>query len=863
MEKDPFNLEQEKYTAKNSKPYVVVPSLPKNLHALLDIAYNLWWVWNSEAVELFRRMDRALWEEAYHNPIRLLGSINQSRLMELAKDDSFISHVERISTGLKRYLEMPTWFSKEFPDQNNSTIAYFSTEFGLSECLPVYSGGLGILSGDHLKSASDMGLPLVGVGLLYRNGYFKQYLNFDGWQQEEYIENHFFKMPLQLVKDSNGSPIQVYVEHPTGKVCARIWKVQVGRINLFLLDTDVEENKTEDREITSQLYGGDREMRIRQETVLGIGGMRALKALGYNPTVTHINEGHSAFLLFERIRMYMEEKGFSFNEAKELVKASCVFTTHTPVPAGNEVFSPELIEKYILPIYKKLGLTVEGLLELGRENPIELKSNFSLTVLALRFTGHANGVSKLHGTISRGMWQSIWPNVPRSEIPITSITNGIHANTWISYEMAGLFDRYIGQVWKDEPADQTIWQRVGDIPDSELWRSHERRRERLVSFARQRLKIQLIRRGDSPKDIDMAEEVLDPEALTIGFARRFAGYKRGNLLFRDVERLKRILTQKDRPVQLIIAGKAHPQDNIGKEVIKNIIHITKDYDLRHKIVFIEDYDMNVAHYLVQGTDIWLNNPRRPAEASGTSGMKAAVNGVLNLSILDGWWCEGYNGLNGWIIGSGEEYANQDYQDEIESKAIYDILEKDVVPLYYQRGQDGLPREWIHKMKTSMQTICPAFNSNRMIEEYTRKFYVPVCTEMKSLSQDNYAPVRQFAEWQRKMIASWPRIKIVSVEDDLAGDVSLGKTFTVKAKIDLGTLKPEDVSVQIYAGYIDSRHRMSATFVTPTKLTGSDGAVQQYEATVTAQKVGHCGYVVRVLPSRDGKELYIPGLITWQ
>ncbi|MEI8217539.1 MAG: alpha-glucan family phosphorylase, partial [Elusimicrobiota bacterium] len=691
-----------------------------------------------------------------------------------------------------------------------------------------------------------------------------QYLNFDGWQQEEYVENHFFKMPMQLVKDEKGMPLQICVEHPGGKVWAQIWKVQVGRVKLYLLDTDIDGNRPEDREITSQLYGGDREMRLRQETVLGIGGMRALKVLGYNPSVIHINEGHSAFLLFERIRMHMEEKGFSFNEAKELVKASCVFTTHTPVPAGNEVFSPELIEKYILPLYKKMGLTAETLLALGRETPSDLKSNFSMTVLALRFTGFANGVSRLHGTISRGMWQSIWPNVPRSDIPITSITNGIHANTWISYEMAGLFDRYIGQVWKDDPADLTIWQRVGDIPDAELWRSHERRRERLVSFARQRLKVQLIRRGESPYEINMAEEVLDPEALTIGFSRRFAGYKRGNLLFRDMDRLKKILTQKDRPVQLIIAGKAHPQDNVGKEVIKTIIHIVKDYDLRHKIVFIEDYDMTVAHYLVQGTDIWLNNPRRPAEASGTSGMKAAVNGVLNLSILDGWWCEGYNGLNGWIIGSGEEYADQEYQDEIESKAIYDILEKDIVPLYYLRGQDGLPRQWIHKMKIAMQTICPAFNSTRMIEEYTRKFYMPASAQTGVLSQDNYSPVKRLAEWTKKLTANWPLVKIVTTGDDLTDDIPLGGTFKVNAKIDLGSLKPEDVCVQVYAGYIDSKHRLSATFVTPTKLVGTnDNGTYQYEAVVTAARVGSCGYVVRVLPFRDGKELYIPGLITWQ
>lgn len=863
MKKDPFNLSEEKFTVKNSKAYVVVPTLPKNLSLLLDIAHNLWWVWNSEAVELFRRMDRELWEESYHNPIRLLGIISQPRLLELSKDDSFVTHLERIAADMKRYMEMPTWFSRTFPDRKNVTIAYFSTEFGLNECLPIYSGGLGILSGDHLKSASDLGLPLVGIGLLYRYGYFKQYLNFDGWQQEEYIENHFFKMPLQMVRDADGKPVKIFVEHPSGKVYARIWKVQVGRVPLYLLDTDVDDNRPEDREITGQLYGGDREMRIRQETMLGIGGLRALKVLGYDPSVIHINEGHSAFLLFERIRMHMEEKGLTYMEARELVKSTSVFTTHTPVPAGNEVFSPELMEKYVMPIYRRMGLTTEELLKLGRDDAEDLKSNFCMTVLALKLSDHANGVSKLHGTISRSMWQNIWPTVPRSEVPITSITNGIHANTWISYEMAGLFDRYIGPVWKDEPADQSIWQRVGDIPDAELWRSHERRRERLVSFARQRLKQQLVRRGASPSEVNLADEVLDPEALTIGFARRFAGYKRGNLLFRDIERLKKILTQKDRPVQLLIAGKAHPQDNVGKELIKSIIHITKAYDLRNKIVFIEDYDMNVAHYLVQGTDIWLNNPRRPAEASGTSGMKAAVNGVLNLSVLDGWWCEGYNGLNGWIIGSGEEYANLDYQDEIESKAIYDILENDIVPLFYQRGHDGLPRDWIHKMKVSMQTICPAFNSNRMIEEYTRQFYLPASDQSVKMAEENYAKVKRFAEWQKNAAKIWPSIKIIAAEDNLSGDVMLGGEFTVTARVSLGLVKPDDVAVQIYAGYLDSKHRMNSTFVTPMRLLESRDGVHTYQATVSADRVGHCGYVVRILPSMDGRALFIPGLITWQ
>jgi len=864
MNNDLFNLSEEKYTVKNSKQYVVVPSLPDTLKPLLEIAYNLWWVWNSDALELFRRIDRDLWEESYHNPIMLLGSVQEERLTELSVDNGFISHLERVQNNLKRYMELETWYDKQYPGQKDKQIAYFSTEFGIHESLPIYSGGLGILSGDHLKSASDMGLPLVGIGLLYRLGYFKQYLNFDGWQQEEYIENHFSRMPIQRVRDQGGNQLKISVDFPMRKVVARVWKIQVGRVPLYALDTDIDDNLPEDRDITSQLYGGDREMRIKQEIMLGIGGIRLLKALQIEPSVIHINEGHSAFLLLEKIRLLMEDNKLSFDEASEVVKGSCAFTTHTPVPAGNEVFTQDLIEKYLEPTYKKFGMKTEDFMALGRIIPTDVKENFCLTVLALKFTKFANGVSKLHATISRNMWKDIWPDIPRNEVPISSITNGIHTNTWLSYEMAGLFDRYIGSAWKDEPADQTIWESIAQIPDAELWRSHERRRERLVSFARARLKAQLIRRGASPNEVNYADEVLDPETLTIGFARRFAGYKRGDLLFHDIERIKKIMTQKDMPVQIIIAGKAHPADNIGKEVIKHIIHISRDLDLRHRIVFIEDYDMNVAHYLVQGSDVWLNNPRRPAEASGTSGMKAAVNGVLNISVLDGWWCEGYNGENGWKIGSGEEYSDCSYQDEIESKAIYDILEKDVVPTFYHRGHDGLPREWITKMKTSMQSICPAFNTNRMIEEYTTKAYRNAAADNERLTQHGFENAKKIVGWQKSLYKGWEGIKILSVEDNLSGDLSLGKVFNVKARVKLGQISPDNISVQLYFGYLDSKRRMSSPVVSILKMVDGDhDGVYTFEGAVSGDRVGHCGYVVRILPQFEGSVVYLPSLITWQ
>ncbi|MCB4791010.1 MAG: alpha-glucan family phosphorylase [Elusimicrobia bacterium] len=865
MKKDLFNQELEKYPVKNSKGYVIIPSLPDNLKPLLEIAYNLWWVSNSDALELFRRVDFDLWEEVNHNPIQLLGAIKEERLNELSKDNSFVSHLDHIKHDMKRYMEFTTWYEKEFPDNKNCKIAYFSTEFGLHDSLPLYSGGLGILSGDHIKSASDMGLPLVGVGLLYRYGYFKQYLSYDGWQQEEYVENHFFRMPLMLEKDQQGNPLKIFVEIPTGKIYAQIWRLQIGRIPLYLIDTDVQENKLEDREITGQLYGGDREMRIKQELMLGVGGMRALKALGIEPSVIHINEGHSAFLLLEKIRSLMADQKITFEQAAEVVRISCVFTTHTPVPAGNETFDPVLVDKYLSPLYKKLGLKKEEFLALGRQNPANLNELFCMTILALKMVDSANGVSRLHGTISRNMWTGIWPELPKSEVPITHITNGIHTTTWISREMAQLFDRYLGPTWKDEPEDQSIWERIMQIPDAELWRSHERRRERLVTFARKRLKSQLQNRGASPSEIDLAEEVLDPEALTICFGRRFASYKRGNLIFRDINRLKSMVTKKNMPVQFIFGGKAHPNDNVGKELIKSIIHIARDPDLRDRIVFLENYDMSVSHYMVQGADIWLNNPRRPYEASGTSGMKAAANGTLNFSVLDGWWCEAYNPDNGWAIGSGEEYENTDYQDELESKAMYDILEKDIIPLFYSRGPDGLPRGWTSKMKLSMSSICPGFNTNRMIEEYTRKFYNPSNSRFWKLAANGFEPAKRKAEWKKKACDNWQQMNILKVEDNLNSELILGKTFNIRAKVQLGdVLVPEDVSVQVYFGYLDSRNRMSDTIINEMKLAEkSQDGTYVYEAVIKGDRIGHCGYVVRILPKYEGQVLYIPKLITWQ
>ncbi|MBR3655118.1 MAG: alpha-glucan family phosphorylase [Elusimicrobia bacterium] len=863
---DLFNENQETFTAIKAKSFVVMPSLPESLKDLATISENMWWCWNSDAVELFRRLDRHIWEESYHSPKAMLGLVKQERLEELADDTSFISHMKMVKAELDKYMSVPTWFDKTFPEYKDKKIAYFSTEFAIHESLPIYSGGLGVLSGDHLKSASDMGLPLVGIGLLYRNGYFKQHLSIDGWQIEEYKVNHFYSMPMQLLTDEKGDALFIEISLPRSpRVFARIWKVQVGRVALYLLDTDFDKNSPEDRTITGELYGGDKEMRIKQEKLLGVGGMKVLELLNIDPSVIHINEGHSAFLLLEKMRMLMKNKGLSFEQAQKVVKSNCVFTTHTPVPAGNEVFSAQLVSTYFESLYRELGLSREQFLALGRDLKVEnMEKDFSMTILALKACGKANGVSRLHATVSREMWQNVWPELPRKEIPITHITNGIHTNTWISYEFAGLFQRYIGEDWIDEPSDQTLWQRIADIPDAELWRSHERRKERLVSFARSRLKMQLQRRGLSKHMVAYADEVLDPEALTIGFARRFATYKRGNLIFRNLDRIKKILTNKEKPVQIIIAGKAHPKDDKGKEIIKSIVALTSDPDLKYKVVFLEDYDMNVAHYLVQGVDIWLNNPLRPQEASGTSGMKAAVNGAINFSVLDGWWCEGYNGENGWVVGSTDTYNDLEYQNEMESRSIYEMLEKEIIPLFFDRGQDDLPRGWITKMKACMQTVGPMFNTNRMIEDYTRKFYVPSMELTEKMKENNYELAKKKADWQSNIERNWSRVSIISADDNTsAKTIKIGEPIKIRVRVNLAGIAPEDVFVQVYEGYLNTKNVLSnETFENMKMVSKEQDGTYIYEIEAPTRIVGHCGYTVRIVPQYMDKVEYIPGIIKW-
>ncbi len=832
------------------RTFTVVPQLPQRLEPLRRLAYNLWWSWDHQAISLFQRLERDLWELTNHNPIRMLGTVTQDRLAAIAEDEGFLAHMDNVIGKLDAYMAGKSWFHKEHSDLINSPIAYFSAEYGLVESLPNYSGGLGVLSGDHMKSASDLGLPMVGVGLLYRQGYFRQYLNADGWQQETYPENDFYNLPLERVLGADGAPVIVKVDYPEATVTAQVWRVQVGRIPLYLLDANIPENRLQDREITAQLYGGDLEMRIKQEILLGIGGMRALVALGIEPSVCHMNEGHSAFLGLERSRMAMQQYNLNFNEALELTASSNVFTTHTPVPAGNDRFPSSLMRRYFAEYSEQLGLRWDAFLALGRENPKDQNESFCMTVLAIRMADFSNGVSRLHGEVSRKMWQRVWPDVPADEIPIHHITNGIHTRTWISQDMADLFNRYLGPRWIADPHDQTIWRRLTDVPEEELWRTHERRRERLVAFARRRLKAQLKRRGYTPKAVSEGDWVLNPEALTIGFARRFATYKRATLLFRDMDRLTKILCNTDRPVQIIFAGKAHPRDDHGKDLIRNIVHTIRENGLRHHIVFIEDYDLNVARYMVQGVDVWLNTPRRPLEASGTSGMKATANGAINMSVLDGWWDEAYNGQCGWAIGEGEEYSDHAYQDEVESNAIYDILEHEVVPLFYDRSADGLPRSWVAKMKHAMADVCPVFNTNRMLVDYTEKFYVKAAQKRNLLIADSVTKAKELTHWKERVTANWDSIHIEDVNAITGGSLQVGSQLEIQARVNLGQLSPSDIAVQLYEGPLSPKGEITNGNPIPMKVVNEQDGLYNFQGVIPCNKSGLHGFTVRVLPAHE-------------
>ena len=844
--------------------FTVVPSLTEELAALQRIAFNLWWCWEPDGTNLFRRLDTDLWRSTRHNPVEMLGILQQTTLDALKNDEGFMAHLELVDEKLTEYLGAKTWFQRTCPGASKMQVAYFSMEFGLHESLPIYSGGLGILAGDHLKSASDLGLPLVGVGLLYRQGYFRQYLNNDGWQQEYYPENDFYNLPLTLERDENGVPLMFELEFGPRKFMVRIWRVQVGRVPLYLLDTNLKENSSEDRLITAQLYFGDKEMRMIQEILLGIGGIRALRKLGIVPNVCHMNEGHAAFLSLERIRLLMEKREISFCAAREIVRAGNVFTTHTPVEAGIDHFPVELMDKFFSGYYKSLSISRGEFIGLGRQNPKNQQEAFCMAVLALKLAGHANGVSQLHGEVSRKMWRNAWPELPEEQLPLTSVTNGVHTRTWMSNHMASLLIRYLGTRWMDDPTDHSVWRRIAKIPDAELWRTRLSCREKLVDFARKRLKEQLVKVGATAKEIATAEEVLDPEVLTIGFARRFATYKRGTLLLRDPDRLERILNNPAMPVQFIFAGKAHPQDHEGKELIRQIVQASHQERFRHRIVFIEDYDMEVARHLVQGADVWLNTPLRPMEASGTSGMKVAFNGGLNMSILDGWWCEGYQGNNGWAIGKGEVYDDIEYQNQVEGRALYDLLEKEVIPHFYERGSDDIPRSWIATMKSSMQSLCPVFSTDRMVQEYTGHSYLPSYTQWNRLVEGGLTLALDLVRWKEHVLKAWPQVSIEKAEALVGDSIAVGSTVPVSARIMLGEIPADEVSVEGYFGVLDSTGNIHGGETVPLGMVRDLGnGLFEFSAVLECRFCGRHGFMLRVMPRHKILgNCYEPGYLIW-
>lgn len=831
-----------------SHSYEVVADFPAQLEPLRSLATNYRWTWHPETRDLFRYTDKALWRECEHNPIKMLLSLSKERIDDLCHDVHFLDRMNECVRDLDTYLTAPTWFDRNYPEQVTSCkIAYFCAEFGISESLPIYSGGLGILAGDHLKAASDLGIPLVAVGLLYSRGYFRQRINHDGWQQEVYPAYDYFDFPLDLMRDSKSQPIQVQVEFPDRTVTCQIWKAKVGRIDLYLLDSNVLENEQRDQGITDTLYGGDQEMRIRQEMILGIGGMRALQALGIWPTVCHMNEGHAAFLSIERIRQFMEAHHCSLKVARQAVVAGNVFTTHTQVPAGFDLFSPDLLEQYMLKSINAVGMTFQDFLELGKIDPENSAEKFNMAVLAMANSNSVNGVSKLHGKVTQAMFAERWSNFPESEVPVESITNGIHTMTWTSRGMTALFDEYLGPDWRRNAQDPAIWQKVDLIPDEELWNAIETERGDLVRFVRKRLQKDLELRNAMKPDFNMIGSILDSRILTIGFARRFATYKRATLMLTDRERLKRILHHPERPVQIIIAGKAHPRDDGGKALIQELVRFINQDEARTRMAFVEDYDMEVGRKLVQGVDVWLNNPRRPMEASGTSGMKVVPNAGLNCSILDGWWDEAYDPSLGFAIGDPNDVGNAEHQDWLDSRSLYGLIEQELAPKFYHRVENGLPTAWLAMVKRSMKIHGPYFSTNRMVAEYASMFYTKASDQFNCLSQDDQKAAKDALAWRDRVKSNWGQVEIVAVHSQANGKVKFGETFKVTAEVKLGPISANDIEVQVLSGRIGPGRDMIDTETIKMAHIGSQNGAELYEANILCSISGHRGLTVRVLP----------------
>jgi glycogen phosphorylase len=825
------------------RSFTVRPSLPPELHALEELARNLRWSWDAQTRDLFRWVDPDGWDATVHDPVRLLGLVAPERFDALRDDPGFMRFLAEVREEMQRYLDGPRWFqsrdSGSGPSSPLRRVAYFSPEFGIAEALPQYSGGLGVLAGDHLKAASDLGVPLVGIGLFYRHGYFRQSLSADGWQEERYPDLDPHVMALRPCEG-----VRVEIDLAGVPLVASVWRADVGRIPLYLLDSDVEDNPPEVRDITDRLYGGDTEHRLRQEILLGVGGVRALRALGVDTQVFHTNEGHAGFLGLERIRELVTDEGLTYREAIEAVRAGCLFTTHTPVPAGIDRFPRPLIERYFAGWTEEVGITIDDLMALGHRPGDQPEERFNMAVMGLRLAGRSNAVATLHGEVSREMFADLWPDVPHDEVPIGSVTNGVHSGTWVSPELDDVLTRHVLPNWHE--ADAGRWARISDAGDDELWRAREQGRERLVSFIRGRLRARSESRPSSGRE--WTDEVLDPRALTIGFARRFATYKRATLLLSQEDRLRKLLLSADRPVQFVFAGKSHPADESGKELIRQISAFASDPEVRHRFVFLEDYDIAVARTFYHGCDVWLNTPRRPQEACGTSGMKAALNGGLNLSILDGWWAECFDGENGWAISSAENVEDLPRRDELEAASLFEILERRVVPLFYDRLEGPVPRRWVRRVKRSLASLGPFVTASRMVRDYTTTLYEPAAAHDGTMNRDDHAGARNLAAWKQRVLDGWAGVGIDRVEVDGAV-AGLGTKRSVSALVSLGALGPDDVEVQLLHGPVGVGDELQPVGTIPMSVEGSrDGGAAGYAGAFTCEQAGRYGVTVRVVPA---------------
>ena len=831
----------------------VNPQLPKRIEKLSEISNNLWWSWNTEFLRLFKTIDNDLWENCEKNPVKFLKQVSQERLEAVSKNVEFLKEYDKLARQFEDYMNSKnTWFANNYPENKNDLIAYFSAEYGLDRTIPIYSGGLGILSGDHLKSASDLGIPLVAVGLLYKNGYFHQKINGYGDQETEYINIELSNLPINPVKDKNGEDLIIYVKFPKRRLYLKVWQINVGRIKLYLLDSDIEKNNPEDRDVTLRLYGGDQEMRIRQEIVLGMGGTNLLtRALGLNPTIYHMNEGHSAFLILELIKNIIKEKQVSFDVARDIASSKTVFTTHTPVPAGNDIFPLDLVDKYFKDFWPRLGLDREEFLRLGMKPSQILEPGFNMGILALKVAGKKNGVSKLHGAVSRELFGDVWPDIAANESPITYVTNGIHTCTWLSPKLKELYNKYLMPYWQDNIHEDKVWEKINNIPDKTLWETHQDRKEKLLKLVKDNTTQRLRRSGYSYEEINEITSKLNPNALTIGFARRFATYKRATLIFKDLERITQILNNSEKPVQLIFAGKAHPADKEGQDLIKRIHEISMMPQFKGKIFLLENYNIAMSQYLVSGVDVWLNNPRRPMEASGTSGQKASVNGVINFSVLDGWWAEGYNQENGWTIGTNAEYNSYEEQDIADSQSMYRTLEDKIIPTYYNKNEEGISPKWIRIMKNSIISTGGKYSTARMLVDYTNNLYMPLCNLTKKYYQ-NVDTVAEYNLWKKNLYINWKDIKITQTNNLDNITIDAGNNIEVKCEVELPNVDLENITVECYYGKILDNGIVENVSIIPMKLTEKDEESKKYEYTtkIELKTGGNYGYTFRVMPRHE-------------